>query len=38
MVADIINSGPKPSDPPHEIWDRLLRKVKCEETTLEQAF
>ena len=25
LIADIINSGPKPSDPPQEIWRRLLK-------------
>ena len=26
LLAKIINSGPKPSDPPEEIWGRLLKK------------
>ena len=26
LLAEILNSGPRASDPPEVIWDRLLKK------------
>ncbi|EDO49762.1 predicted protein [Nematostella vectensis] len=34
LIAEIINSGPKPKDAPQDVWDRLLRKGKyCSESS-----